>query len=132
MKTNIESSCFCKSRNDNVNVLFTNIRYIFCSENGKIIIDLNDGINYLRKQLNFIIYKDYDYFKNFEFEIYEHKKHGKIIAKKNSAPGKEYYKGTLIDCLLKIKLENWWNCSDSQNNFIYVENSENIKYMIKF
>ena len=118
--------------NDNVNVLFTNIRYIFCSENGKIIIDLNDGINYIRKQLNFIIYKDYDYFKNFEFEIYEHKKHGKIIAKKNSAPGKEYYKGTLIDCLLKIKLENWWNCSDSQNNFIYVENSENIKYMIKF
>ena len=85
MNKSDELPCYFRSKHEATHIPFQNIVYIFCSKNGKIIVHLNDKINYSRRQLSSIVINDDKYFANFKFEIYHHKELGKIISKENSA-----------------------------------------------
>ena len=51
MNKSDELPCYFRSKHEATHIPFQNIVYIFCSKNGKIIVHLNDKINYSRRNL---------------------------------------------------------------------------------
>ena len=102
--------CYVVSKHETHNAVpLHKIHYIFCSKNGNVIMEVDNGFSYERKHVSAINIHQIDLFSQYIFEIYEHREHGKIIAKENLVPGKYYFKGNLIRCILEIIKNNWWD-----------------------
>ena len=114
-------NCFVSSRHENFNQIpFHQIHYIYCNKNGKVMVEIDNGFSYSTKHFSQIIINNIVEFADYKFDIYEHQEFGKIIARENTAPRKTYYNDTLINCILEMIKNKWWNCSDYENKIIVI------------
>jgi len=112
---------FVSSRHENFNQIpFHQIHYIYCNKNGKLMVEIDNGFSYSTKHFSQIIINNIVEFADYKFDIYEHQEFGKIIARENTAPRKTYYNDTLINCILEMIKNKWWNCSDYENKIIVI------------
>ena len=115
-------NCFVSSRHESfTNIPFHQIHYIYCNENGKLMIEIYNGFSYSITHFSHITINNIVEFTEYKFDIYEHQEFGKIIARENTAPGKAYFNDTLIICILEMIKNKWWKCFDYDNRNILLK-----------
>ena len=114
-------NCFVSSRHESFDQIpLHKIHFIYCNKNGKVMVEIDNGFSYSTKHFSQIIINNIVEFADYKFDIYEHQEFGKIIARENTVPGKTYYNDTLINCILEMIKNKWWNCSDYDNKIIVI------------